>query len=89
MNKWIGEDTDCNLLAAYGTLRDDDNTGLSWTRDFIKVFIYFSTEEGLLFLYSFEDIESATTGKVLGFRLYFNPSTKYGLGIFTGNSIRI
>ncbi|CAF3285440.1 unnamed protein product [Rotaria sp. Silwood2] len=63
----IDQDACSNLLAAYGTLRDDDNSNLPWTRDFIK------------------DIQPATTGKVLGFRLFFNPSTKYCLGIFTGD----
>lgn len=25
------------LLATYGTLRDDDNSGAPWTKDFIQV----------------------------------------------------
>ncbi|CAF1115789.1 unnamed protein product [Rotaria magnacalcarata] len=63
----INENIHCELLAAYGTLRDDDDSDLPWTRDFIK------------------NIESVATGKVLGFQLFFNPSFKYGLGIFTGD----
>ncbi|CAF4597584.1 unnamed protein product, partial [Rotaria sp. Silwood2] len=31
------------------------------------------------------NIQPAKTGKVLGFRLFFNPNTKYGLGIYTGD----
>ena len=29
---------DIQFLATYGTLRDDDNSGAAWTKDFIKVF---------------------------------------------------
>jgi hypothetical protein len=38
--------SDIQLLATYGTLRDDDDSGAAWTKDFVKVsclFIFIRT----------------------------------------------
>jgi hypothetical protein len=43
MSSNVKNTTDIQLLATYGTLRDDDDSGAAWTKDFIKVsylFIY-------------------------------------------------
>ncbi|CAF1101960.1 unnamed protein product [Rotaria sordida] len=36
MSSHIKNNTDIQLLATYGTLRDDDNSGALWTKNFIK-----------------------------------------------------
>ncbi|CAF3325877.1 unnamed protein product [Rotaria socialis] len=36
MSSNIQNSTDVQLLATYGTLRDDDNSGAPWTHNFIK-----------------------------------------------------
>ncbi|CAF2526197.1 unnamed protein product [Rotaria sp. Silwood2] len=36
MSSHIKKIVDIQLLATYGTLRDDDNSGAPWTKDFIK-----------------------------------------------------
>ncbi len=37
MSSNIKNTLDIQLLATYGTLRDDDDSGAAWTKDFIKV----------------------------------------------------
>ena len=37
MSTYGKETGDIQFLATYGTLRDDDNSGAIWTKDFIKV----------------------------------------------------
>ncbi len=37
MSTTIKNTPDIQLLATYGTLRDDDNSGAAWTKDFVKV----------------------------------------------------
>ena len=49
-SKYPMSSTDIQLLATYGTLRDDDDSGAAWTNDFIKV--------SLLFIYLIDKILS-------------------------------
>jgi hypothetical protein len=37
MSTDVRSPTDIQLLATYGTLRDDDDSGAEWAKDFIKV----------------------------------------------------
>jgi hypothetical protein len=41
MSSNIKNTTDIQLLATYGTLRDDDNSDAPWTKNFIKVSFLF------------------------------------------------
>ncbi|CAF1358527.1 unnamed protein product [Rotaria sordida] len=58
----------CHLLATYGTLRDDNDSGAPWNPPFIQ------------------GIASATTGRVTGYRLFFNPKLNYPFAISTGDA---
>jgi hypothetical protein len=37
MSSHVQNTVDIQLLATYGTLRDDDDSGAAWTKDFVKV----------------------------------------------------
>jgi hypothetical protein len=82
MSSNIQNTTDIQLLATYGTLRDDDNSGAAWTKPFIKVFFFVS-----YLIDNFEylkDISSAVTGRVTGYQLFRHSYLNYPFAIFTG-----
>lgn len=76
---------DVQLLATYGTLRDDDNSGAAWTQGFVKVFFSFYICLNIkIFSNILKDISHATTARVLGYRLFTNPIIPYPFAICTG-----
>ncbi len=53
MSTTIKNTPDIQLLATYGTLRDDDNSGAAWTKDFVKVPVFYMYLDFVNFLESF------------------------------------
>jgi hypothetical protein len=85
MSSNIKNTIDIQLLATYGTLRDDDNSGATWTKDFVKVSFLFHIYSNIKnFLEYLKDINRAVTGKVIGYRLLGHPIIQYPFAIFTG-----
>ncbi|CAF3514791.1 unnamed protein product [Rotaria sp. Silwood1] len=89
MSTHIKKNIDIQFLATYGTLRDDDNSDAPWTKNFIKVSCLFFLKYFLLkmnnFIVLLKDINPATTGRVVGYRLLGHPIITYPFAIHTGD----
>ena len=85
MSTVLKQPSTIELLATYGTLRDDNDTNAPWAKDFTNVFLEFFFERWTkLFPMHFKDMSHATTGKLAGYQLFAHSSLTYPFAIYTG-----